>query len=102
MGKSADVGGFGAVWFSLHFVERYATLNTALPATVGGWPLHPGGDFLPPPARGGGAYAYILRAVSVLSRGHRHHWSGCPEYEKEVTAPCPHSRRVLLVTKARG
>lgn len=23
--------------------------------TAGGWPLHPGGDFLPPPVRGGGA-----------------------------------------------
>ncbi len=28
---------------------------SALPVTVGGWPLHPGGDFLPPPMKGGGA-----------------------------------------------
>jgi hypothetical protein len=29
-------------------------LSVALPATVGGWPLHPGGDFLPLPQRRGG------------------------------------------------
>ena len=70
-------------------VDLYAILVVALPATVGGWPLHPGGDFLPPPVRGGGAYAYILRAVSVLSGGHRHHWTGTPGHKKEVTAPAP-------------
>ena len=36
----------------MHFPPQYAILNSALPATVGGWPLHPGGDFLPPPKEG--------------------------------------------------
>ena len=45
---------------------------SALPVTAGGWPLHPGGDFLPPPTKGGGAHADIFGAVSVLSGYHWH------------------------------
>lgn len=46
------------------------------------------GLLAPSAARGGDAYAYILRAVSVLPCNHRHYWpvlSG----KKEVTAPAP-------------
>lgn len=36
----------------LRSAKKCDILATALPATVGGWPLHPGGDFLPPPQEG--------------------------------------------------
>ncbi len=36
----------------LHSAKKCDILATALPATVGGWSLHPGGDFLPPPQEG--------------------------------------------------
>lgn len=63
-------------------------IASAASNTVGGWLLHPGGDFLPPPARGGDAYAYIFRAVPVLSCGNWYHWLVSAS-KKEVTAPAP-------------
>ena len=37
----------------MHVVKKCGTLTVALPATVGGWTLHPGGDFSPPPPQEG-------------------------------------------------
>lgn len=44
---------------------------SALPVTVDGWPLHHGGDFLPPLMKGGGACEYI-RSLTALFGHHRH------------------------------
>ena len=50
--------------------EVYDILSAALPATVGGWPLHFGGDFLPPPSRGGDGpmvtYAELFQFCLVI------------------------------------
>ena len=61
--------------FLLSFAESCVMLKMALPATVGGWTLHPGGDFLPLPQRRGGEamvtygelFAYSLVIIGIIS-----------------------------------
>ena len=58
----------------LHSAKKCDILATALPATVGGWSLHPGGDFLPLQRRRGGEamvtygelFAYSLVIIGII------------------------------------
>ena len=43
--------------------------------------------FFFPPVKGGDAYGYISRAVSVLPSGNRHYWPDVHGHKKEVRPP---------------